>query len=73
MENVKRILTAMGLEVVSEKAPDSMGYDNRGFIVVKVGDEFFKTTYTEDSYGDDYYIESIRKVTPKPVQKVEYV
>ena len=73
MENVKQILTAMGLEVVSEKAPDSMDYGNEGFIVVKVRDEFFKTTYRQSSYSDDFYIAEIRKVTPKPVEKVEYV
>ena len=74
MHQVMQMLKAMGIEIVAEEKPDiDYGSSNLGTFVAKVGDSFFKTVYYVDSYGGELSIESTKQVTPRPVEKVEYV
>lgn len=74
MDQIEQMLKAMNLEIVAEEKPDTeYGTSNRGTIVVKVGNRFYKTIYYVDSYGGDLSIESTKEVKPRPVEKVEYV
>ena len=67
---IEQMLKLLGLEIVQQDQKND--YEKSGYIVVQNGDTFVKVTFYDDSYNDGY-IESVRKVTPRPAQLVEYV
>ena len=73
MYDIIVMLEKMGIEIVDREAPGNDYGDNDGHFVAKVDGDYFKVSYTQDSYGGDTRINSVNKVTPKTVQKVEYV
>ena len=69
------IMRAINFKTVQEEVPDtSMGNStNYGHIVFSDGTTNIKVVYYVDSYGCNLEFESVKKVEPKEVIKVEYV
>ena len=68
-QKVEEMVKVLGLEIVDPgEKHEGQTY---GYIVVKNNDSYVKVSFYEDSYNDGY-IQDIKTVTPRSIQKVIY-
>ena len=75
MHQIKEMLKKMGFEIVVDEMKTTEWTENAGFFITKRWGYsiYYRVDYIVASYGNEPTIVSVREVTPKEVNEVEYI